>query len=795
MAYCVRLSEIDLSKQKIVSGPWVGDCEDCTLVSSSSSSSSSVSTSSSSSSNSSSSSSSSSSVCPYLDCGPNGLAYSDCGLFDPNCEFDCELCECVCSSSSSSSSENPPGFFVCVKDRGASSSSSQSSSSSEEYSSSSSYEGNRLIQSIPQDSHCINFSQYNPSLHELLLGPFLEEECYKCDSSSSSSSSDPQDPSSSSSPEDPPPPTTTESPPPPTTTESPPPTTTVEPPLPCVECPPEPGSGGGGDRVSALEDLPCCPQGPDGGGDIHMFWGGYGSTNAGMVDNLVFFDDNIILGSLSEGESSKFDHYAVEWFEVHADGSYAAILSERRIVCLFPQTNIASGLVTIGSPIGATVTTSCSNLKTPDDCSECVVDEPWCRLKTTINYQNLIDMQSFGGLKWEAMRYIAQNADSIGPTGFTGPIGNNATFFSGFRTSNPSPSLDDIVRSSQGRVERVSNREGFRETIQKLTELSARIASWDNVDLEETINQRRTALLATARTPASGEPKCCYAIDLDYLGGTPCCGCKEIDPTLAQCDTPTDDCDPCKGVCTEIATGNSTCDKITDCCGPGNERCSSTCSGIVPTHTWSSCSNANCSSCSTTWPSAYFRQERIPASGSSQPIPEGCSCGSQCQRETQIAVGKSFSAFGFTTSQLQWKPCYPALLNSSGKQWNIVAKTQTYSHYQDIFGSPSLDSICERKWYRCANTKVDVKVFVCEGDSLVDVTSDVLSDAPRTITYYDPYEGDKVFTTSGPHYNYEFCFKRSAGGAGNEAGPFDKPFYENGGCSDCTMGDYMPFPE
>jgi hypothetical protein len=240
-----------------------------------------------------------------------------------------------------------------------------------------------------------------------------------------------------------------------------------------------------------------------------------------MVDSLVFFDDNIVLGSLASGEYSKVDHYAVEWFEVHADGSWAAVLSERKIVCMWPHTNIASRLITIGSPTACSVTASCSQLNTPSACTQCVLNEPWCRLSSTFSYDKLFGLVAFGGLRWEAMKYISQNSSSMTPNGFTGPIGNNATFFSGFRLSNSSPTKEEIMGSGPN-----SAGPQVLGSIQNLVDLSTKIENWSRsgqIDTSAAAAARLAALEATRRTPSSGEPDCCSAVDIRYLDGTVCC--------------------------------------------------------------------------------------------------------------------------------------------------------------------------------------------------------------------------------------------------------------------------------
>lgn len=287
--------------------------------------------------------------------------------------------------------------------------------------------------------------------------------------------------------------------------------------VPCVDCF---GDGDGGLSLLSLNDPPCCADGPGGGGDVHMFWDGYGSGS--MASSLVFFDDNLVLGGLSPGEHSKLDHYAVDWFEVHADGSFGAIISERRVVCMWPQTNIAAGVYTVGSVEAATISTSCGTLKTPPGC-QCVLNEPWCVLNVRVLYDRLGDLQSFGGLHWESLRYISSNRSSVTPSGFTGSVGNNATFFPGFRVSSSSPSLSEIL--SSGPVSSYDS--GALDTIRNVSSLARDIETWKDsgiVDVSAEVAARRDALRETARVPSPDEPCCCGAVDLDYLDDNCCSG-------------------------------------------------------------------------------------------------------------------------------------------------------------------------------------------------------------------------------------------------------------------------------
>lgn len=204
-----------------------------------------------------------------------------------------------------------------------------------------------------------------------------------------------------------------------------------------------------------------------------------------------------------------------------------------------------------------------------------------------------------------------------------------------------------------------------------------------------------------------------------------------------------------------------------------------------------------CPTCETALPTSYFRQESLGRGLAVPPIPEGCSCtATQCDRTTARNVGKpSFTTYGVSTDNLLWRPSYPAALDASGNDWNIVAEVQYYDQYQDTFGGQPLSSLCDGKWKQCKKYKVRFRVLVCENQTLVDVTETVLQDTPLTINYTGPSFQQKTFTSSTPHYNYEYCRMVSGGlSASNPAGNTGAVWITEDGCTECSTGQFLPFP-
>ena len=65
--------------------------------------------------------------------------------------------------------------------------------------------------------------------------------------------------------------------------------------------------------------------------------------------------------------------------------------------------------------------------------------------------------------------------------------------------------------------------------------------------------------------------------------------CRELDCPDGQITTcvevPRQDCDPCKGKCTNLDTGEQTCLSLLQCCGSNNEWCTDEC-GRTPEYSW-----------------------------------------------------------------------------------------------------------------------------------------------------------------------------------------------------------------
>jgi hypothetical protein len=321
------------------------------------------------------------------------------------------------------------------------------------------------------------------------------------------------------------------------------------------------GNFGGGNfwnnNVGALADLPCCPQGAGTGGDVHMFYEGKGTGIGGdLSGKLVFFDDNHLVGSGITNSDldavppvySKIDHYAVDWFEVRPDGTWGAIVSERKAVCMWPQATVATQVYVVGSLVAASLReTSSQSLRTPVGCNKCRLNETWHRYKIFVDYDKLAsECTSFGGLHWEAMRYVASVSQSITRFGFTGAIGDRATFSTQCRLSRdlPEPTLLDIFASSPiyytptapGQQTEIT---GPSSTLDKLTILEAQIESWKIAGIIEASAEtaRRLAVfdgMARAAHP-DDVSECCSANDIEYLNGGCCPGPNTIMCPNGEC--------------------------------------------------------------------------------------------------------------------------------------------------------------------------------------------------------------------------------------------------------------------
>jgi hypothetical protein len=247
-----------------------------------------------------------------------------------------------------------------------------------------------------------------------------------------------------------------------------------------------------------------------------------------MSNAIFFMDDNHIIGPpLGPTDNSKIDHYAVEWIEVHDDGTFGAIISQRKMFCMWPEATVSGVVHRIGILKAASVSDSCTKFETPMGCVGCVLGEDWCRYSVTLNYEELSRCQSFGGLQWEAMKFIASKKNEMTQNGFSnGSIGNRATYSTSFRLSSMSNSLPELTAS--GPMNSQSNGQfepSVYEVVYDLIELSEAIesSSLPNFDLSA-VKAARAAQFATPRQAQQDDlSECCSKIDLEFLNGN-CCG-------------------------------------------------------------------------------------------------------------------------------------------------------------------------------------------------------------------------------------------------------------------------------
>jgi hypothetical protein len=152
------------------------------------------------------------------------------------------------------------------------------------------------------------------------------------------------------------------------------------------------------------------------------------------MSSPVFFDDNKIFTSLSEGENIKHDHWIVAWIEYDIVSPFAfngAVLIKQAQTCYWPDTTINNeykivGLPTFGHPLTDLVPfqahwrpASLGPPKCPCSCN--AEGETWASFEIPINYSGL-DNIIYGGHYFEYIRYLS-NISSITSQGFDGPIG------------------------------------------------------------------------------------------------------------------------------------------------------------------------------------------------------------------------------------------------------------------------------------------------------------------------------------------------------------------------------------
>jgi hypothetical protein len=262
-------------------------------------------------------------------------------------------------------------------------------------------------------------------------------------------------------------------------------------------------------------DVRCC--GSMGrGGEVHLFWDGfenldtaYGDTGEG---SYIMFDDNIqITSQVTPAEGSKIDHYAIEWIEVHQDDSVHAILSERKQICHYPGTNIASSFITIGSPKAAYAATDCKD-NVRANCGDCSYSATWCLYR--INYiQPLFKtLKYFGGIDWESMKYIA--GLTISKNGANGPIGANTSFYNGPHYRPSSASIEGAYNISA--LDSGNGMNVFSAILANSFILEEYKKSGE-FDGKNTVIDRLN-LVAAPYNGGSSDP-CCNARDFEFVNG------------------------------------------------------------------------------------------------------------------------------------------------------------------------------------------------------------------------------------------------------------------------------------
>lgn len=164
----------------------------------------------------------------------------------------------------------------------------------------------------------------------------------------------------------------------------------------------------------------CCPSGPHKGIEVHIFFGTKGQTS-GVSENEIIFDDNYIMGD---------EHWVVDWYEVNAQNQLSAVLTNRKICCLWPNTTIATKILFLGNPTGMIFRSLFIQVTSPQ-CGTCKWTEPMLIYEGTINAPSFVNFKQFGGLYWRAMGVIASVKDHIYQNGYwTGPIGPGQSFSS-----------------------------------------------------------------------------------------------------------------------------------------------------------------------------------------------------------------------------------------------------------------------------------------------------------------------------------------------------------------------------
>jgi len=329
-------------------------------------------------------------------------------------------------------------------------------------------------------------------------------------------------------------------------------------------------------------NLKCCGS-TGGGGEIHMFWDGFNNPDiaydaASGSGAYIMFDDNLIkTAQVTDSEGSKIDHYAIEWMEIHQDDSVHAILSERKQICHFPISNIITGFRTIGSPIAASVAQNCSPQKKVE-CGTCKYNEKWCLFRINYKQPKFRKLKRFGGLNWEAMKYIS--GLSITGSGANGPIGAGISFYNGPYFRPLTPNVAGAYNESA--LDSGNGMDVFGPIISNSIQID-NLKRSGQYDIKDTIAER-IALLPHPTTGGSDDP-CCNASDWEFTKGN----CPK-EPTndwwiIPDCNCDRSGGDPGYGAGGPFGT-ELECNRSTPCGSSFrcvNGECSETYSGFYPT--------------------------------------------------------------------------------------------------------------------------------------------------------------------------------------------------------------------
>lgn len=232
-------------------------------------------------------------------------------------------------------------------------------------------------------------------------------------------------------------------------------------------------------------------------------------------------------------------------------------------------------------------------------------------------------------------------------------------------------------------------------------------------------------------------------------GNKPCCK-ENVDNNTAACELVpfNTKCDPCKGVCTEIATNQQTCATKEDCCGKNNFKCN--CPGQLPTHTWSACTNdptcvkTDCVNCT------------LPPPTTTE-ICEGPSCGRYCfdvdgdgviDEATECATelfglildcgkyGYKYSGGSATGSYLglpatqgawpQYRNCHPV----PGAVYAYQCRASTCvdeckeGYVEACYDDPEQGRICNQEFVVANAAKSECRLYMCKNNEFVEVTDE-----------------------------------------------------------------------